>query len=463
MKTIVNLIVLLFILTVPRCQDSVVSGEVENQLGKLSGLNFPLSVKRFYKENDYQSIWMQSVEKPTKTWSSMLLLDCVLHYGLSHEDYHPDKLLYPKLREILKDQRSATAKDRAMFELYLTDAMLTFINDLHFGKANPLLPRRKIDEGNTPGLSAETVLKNALGSKDFMMAILDVQPKSNVYIDLQKYMVLIRGQYLDDCYTVPEAEVRKVAINMERAKWNIVTAKNYLEVNIPSYTLTYHLPDTSFIFQVAVGKTETPTPELLSSVSYIGTAPDWRVPQSIFVNDVLPKALKDVRYLENGHYTIYDKNGRFVEANGAALKKVKEDPYGFSARQSSGCEISLGRLAFHFPNGNDIYLHDGQQKELFLLKDRAITNGCVSVEDADKLAALMLKYDGQEALIKEFLQAVNTYRTKNFILRKQLPLLISYQTCAIRDGLLEMFSDPYNRDRELEKNIYRHDVMLAKK
>jgi murein L,D-transpeptidase YcbB/YkuD len=436
---------------------------MENQLGQLSDLNFPSSVKRFYKENDFQSIWIQSVQKPTKTWSSMLLLDCVLQYGLSHKDYHPDNLSYPKLKEVLNDQQNATTKDRAIFELYLTDALLTFINDLHFGKVNPVLSRRVIDEGNTSGFSAEAVLKNALANKDFMVAILDVQPKSQTYIDLQKYMTLIRGQYLGDCYTVPEAEVRKVAINMERAKWNVITLKNYIEVNLPSYTLTYHLADTSFTFKVAIGRPEKPTPELLSSITYIGTAPDWRVPHNIFVNDVLPKALKDTGYLERGHYTIYDKDGLFVKSNPTVLKKIQKDPSSFSARQSSGCELSLGRIAFHFPNGNDIYLHDGQQKELFLLKERALTNGCVSVENADKLAALMLKYDGQQALVENLLQAANTYRTKNFVLKEQLPLLINYQTCSIKDGLLEDFSDPYNKDKELEINLYRHDVMLAKK
>ncbi|RYY70691.1 MAG: L,D-transpeptidase [Chitinophagaceae bacterium] len=424
MKTILNLAILLFVLTVPRCQDSALSNEIESQIGHLSGLNFPSTVQRFYEARNFQSIWVQEIDKPAKTWPSMLLLDCVLQYGLSHEDYHPDQLLYPKLREILKDQRNVPAKDRAIFELYLTDALLTFVNDLHFGKANPALPRRTIDQGNTPGFNAETVLKNALVAKDFMSAILDVQPKTQSYVQLQKYMTLIRGQYLDDCYTVPEAEVRKVAINMERAKWNVVTVKNYLEVNIPSYTLTYHLPDTSFTFKVAVGKPERPTPELLSAITYIGTAPDWKVPHNIFVNDVLPNALKDLGYLEMGHYSLYDKDGRFVRANAAILKRIQKDPSAYSARQSSGCELTLGRMAFHFPSRSEIYLHDGQLRELFLQKERALTNSCVSIEHAERLASLMLAYDKQEALVDELLQAANAYRMKNFILKKQLPLLI---------------------------------------
>jgi murein L,D-transpeptidase YcbB/YkuD len=446
---------LLFILSVPRCKDGAINSEIKAQINHLKDLNFPSSVKRFYTANDFQSIWLQAAQNPEKTYSSMLLLDCVLQYGLSHDDYHPDQLIYPKLTEIIKKQRNSSAKDSAIFEIYLTDALLTLINDLHFGKANPLLPRKLIDQGDTQNFSATAVLKNALSSKDLVATLLDVQPKSQAYTDLQKYMRLIKGQYLDDCYATPEAEVRKVAINMERAKWNSVSASSYLEVNIPSYTLSYHLPDTSYTFKVAVGSPIKPTPELYSSMSYIGTAPDWKVPNNIFVNELLPKALKDSNYLETGHYTIYDKDGRFIKTNTQVLKKIQNDPIGFAARQSGGCELTLGRMAFHFPNTRGIYLHDGQQKELFLRKERAVTNGCVSIEKSAELAALILKYDGQEILVKELLKAAEAYTAKNFILKKQLPLLIAYQTCAIKDGLLVIFSDPYNKDKELEGILYK--------
>ncbi|MGY4386476.1 hypothetical protein ACVWYN_003531 [Pedobacter sp. UYP24] len=32
-------------------------------------------------------------------------------------------------------------------------------------------------------------------------------------------MKLIKGQYVGDCYEIPESEVRKIAINMERLRW----------------------------------------------------------------------------------------------------------------------------------------------------------------------------------------------------------------------------------------------------
>lgn len=461
MKSLFNLVVFLIVLTVPRCQESAISNEISQQLSQPIGLNYPLTVKRIYTAAQFESIWIKDELKSDKTWSSMLLLDCVLQFGLSHDDYHPDQLQYPKLREMLKNLKKGTAKDRGAFEIYLTDALVTFINDLHFGKANPLFPRYQIDKGNIPGFSAEQVLKNALASKDFMTVVLNVQPKSIAYTDLQRYMKLIRGQYLDDCYEVPEAEVRKVAINMERLKWNVDTAKSFIEVNIPSHTLTYHLPDTIYTFEVTVGKPSTPTPLMQSALTYVGTAPDWKVPQTMFAGEILSKAIADPQYLAKNHYTIYDSNNNLVVESRSMLEQVRKNPSAYTARQSFGCEPSLGRMAFHFPNENGVYLYDAQ-KDLFESRDRNLSNGCVGIANAEKLATLLLTIDGQQALAPELLAAAGSYKARNFIFKKQVPISIVYQTCAIKDGLLVTYPDPYNRDKELERNIYRHDVMLAK-
>lgn len=465
MKTLFNLSLLILILTIPRCQDSGVSQEIESQLKESPtklGLTYPNSVKRFYAEKKFQSIWFQNHSKPTKTWESMLLLDCVLQYGLSKDDYHQGELLYPKLREMMNDPKKVIAKDKARFEIVLTDALLTFINDMHFGMANPIFSRAKIDNGNIDSFNAETVLANAFEAKDFMSALLKVQPKSSAYADLQKHMVLIRGQYLDGSYSVPEADVRKVAINMERLKWQDITAKTFIQINIPAYTLKLYLPDTSFEFRAIVGKPSHQTPLVASSMTYFRTAPDWKVPPEMFENTLIPKVMADIGFLEQNHYTIYDLKGNLIKIDLTTLAKIKKAPKEYTARQSSDCEPSLGRIAFHFSNSAGIYLYDGQQHGLFNFEQRAFTNGCVSVQAADKLAALLLKYDGQGRRTDEMIWAMKAYANRTFMLQKVLPISIVYQTCAIRDGKLVTYADIYNRDIELENNMYRNDVMLAK-
>lgn len=465
MKTLISLFALLFILSVPRCQDRDIDSEIATQLAQSEsqlGLTYPKSVKRFYKEREFRSAWIQSPLKPSQTWASMLLLDCVLQFGLSHADYHPDELLYPKLREVMADPKKVTAKEKARFEIVLTDALLTFINDLHYGKANPVYGRLRIDNGNLEGFSAETILANSIGKKDFMATLLNVQPKSKVYVELQKYMNLARGQYLDDCYEVPEAEVRKVAINMERLKWSNIEDKRCIQINIPSYTLVLNLPDTTCTFNIAVGKPIAPTPSLASTISYISTAPDWRVPQAMFVDEILPKAVKSASFLADNHYAIYDLKGNLVSIDAQSLKKIVQNPGQFLARQSSGCESSLGTVVFHFPNPNGIYLYDGEHLPFFKTEQRALTNGCVSVKEAKKLASVILAHDGQKDKVAEMLKASSAYQTKNFILKHPLALSIVYQTCAIKNDRLLVYPDIYHQDEALEQLLYGSSKVLAK-
>ena len=50
----------------------------------------------------------------------------------------------------------------------------------------------------------------------------------------------------------------------------------------------------------------------------------------------------------------------------------------------------MGLLKFTFPNSQDIYLHDTPAKNKFAEADRADSNGCVRVEDAQRFARWLL-------------------------------------------------------------------------
>jgi hypothetical protein len=181
-------------------------------------LHYPNSVKRFYARNGNQLYWITSEDRATRTFQAMMLLDCVRQYGLSHKDYHPDELVYDRLRLMLKD--SLSKSDQVRFDLMLSDAMLSLINHLHYGKQNPVITLAKIDAEDFKGLDAVKVLSNALVQPDLQPVVLAVQPKSKAYIKLQAYMRLVKGQYVGDCYEFPEKEVLKAADKMERLRWS---------------------------------------------------------------------------------------------------------------------------------------------------------------------------------------------------------------------------------------------------
>ncbi|WP_256003672.1 hypothetical protein [Pedobacter deserti] len=184
---------------------------------------YPLALKRFYDASGGKLVWLSRDQKKlTQVYDALLLLDCVIQYGLQPGDYHNDKLSFERLKAVQEMKGKTGEAQRLEFDLLLSDALITFINHLHFGKFNPDYSSALLDKAPVKGFDATVILRGALAGRDFRAAILNVQPKTAAYRQLQAHMRLMNGQYTGDCYEFPEGEVRKIAMNMERAKWNHV-------------------------------------------------------------------------------------------------------------------------------------------------------------------------------------------------------------------------------------------------
>jgi murein L,D-transpeptidase YcbB/YkuD len=415
---------------------------------------YPKSLERFYSNSQFQPKWIKPDNDNKKSWAALLMLDCVLQFGLNHTDYHPKELLFTTMHDILEKPLTLSASQKAWFDMLLSDALITFMNHLHFGKLNPIYTHDIVDKGETAGFCAEEILMEAMKQNDFMSAVLIVQPKIKEYVLMQDYMRLLKGQYIGDCYEAPEGIVRKLAINMERLRWAAINEDAFIHINIPSYVLKLHVPDTTYRFKVVVGKPVNPTSVLRSSITYFSTAPDWKVPKNIFVKEMLPKALKNPLFMENNHLAIYDDKGKFVVAVKDNLMMVKKNPERYFMRQSAGCDNALGLIVFRFQNPFDIYLHDTPEQQFFEREIRALSHGCIRVQFAEKLASILLNQDGQEQKIKVMHQAMANYLPKNFTLKKPIPLIITYLTCEVNeDGIVE-YDDIYKQDKALELAFY---------
>lgn len=464
MKTLMYIFLIVIVANQAHCQDKKLAIELAYQLKNNSrelGLYFPGTVKRFYLENQFQPVWIKPQDGMGKTWQAMLLLDCVLQFGLAHADYHPNELSYDSLHTMLEEPGKLPVEAKARFEIVLTDALIAFINHLHYGKYNPKYTPELLDLGQNLPFLAEENLRTAFLEKDFMSAVRSVQPKSNAYKALQEYMRLVKGQYTGDCYEVPEADIRLVAINMERMRWADLDDRPQILVNIPSFTLNLYEPDSVYEFKVIVGKPEHPTPTLKSAIGYFTTAPDWKVPQKIFIRELLPKALENSRYFEAHNYSVYNRNGTQVNINSVKLKEISKNPSAYSLRQSSGCDNALGSVVFRFPNDFDVYLHDSPDQKLFDRQLRSLSHGCIRVQRAADLAALLLKYDGASDQIATMRKNTVRYLKKDFNLKKPVPIKITYLTCGIRDGQLERYKDIYHLDQILEDKLYKVRPKLA--
>jgi murein L,D-transpeptidase YcbB/YkuD len=441
-------------------QDTTLNAELRRQLNSDKNslkLYFPKSVERFYSRTNFQPVWSNPQSANGQTWQAMAVLDNVGQFGLLHSDYHPEDLQYSMLHNILDLPVKVDKKLKVRFDILLTDALIAIMNHVHYGKLNPEFSAEQIDKGNNPGFRAEENLFNVLRQNPnivFLTFLTNMQPRVKQYKDLQQQLRLLTATNKGDSDVMTKKKVRLIAINMERLRWADVNGANCIWVNIPSYTLHFYQPDTSFQFKVIVGKPATPTPTLNSAIAYFTTAPDWNVPQKIFRKELLRKAAKNIAYLDNSHIAIYDKNGKFVPVSSASLYKIRHDPGSYFARQSPGCDNALGAVVFRFPNPFDIYLHDTPEQQFFKKEDRAFSHGCIRVEQAEKLATLILKYDNAEDKIQSVHEAMAAYRSKTYTLSKSIPIRVTYLTCLVVDGEMVTYKDVYQLDNRLENAFY---------
>ncbi len=222
--------------------DSLISNDIKQALVKQQGiLHYPKSVKRFYEQNKFAAIWIKKQTGEGPAWQAMLMIDCVLQFGLSHADYHPQELTYKTLHLLLDTPGKADTKTQARFEILLTDAMITFINNLHFGKLNPDYPATKLDKLNTESFNADIFLASAIKQIDLMSALAKAQPDTKAYGELQNHMRLLAGTYQGDCYEIPESDIRKMAVNMERLRWQYTTGKTaYITCLVKDGVIVYY-------------------------------------------------------------------------------------------------------------------------------------------------------------------------------------------------------------------------------
>jgi len=425
-------------------------------------LNFPKTVKRFYKLIENHPNWLRPEDRISPTISAMLLLDCVRQFGLKRENYHPGILSYENMYKALKPEQHSDPLPRVQFEIMLTDALISIINNLHYGAFNPNLPQSKIDNGVAGGLNAEIFLLQIKDSAVLMDSILTVQPKIDQYKQLQGYMKLIAGQYICDSYETPEETVKAILINLERLRWMNTGGETYIHINIPSYQLFYHTPNTHKEFKVVVGKPATPTATLASAISYLETAPDWRIPNRIFINELLPKAIKDHSFFRNNHMAVYTQQENFIPINKSTLTQIKQNPKLYHAKQTTGCDNALGKVVFRFPNNYGIYLHDTPEQNYFAKTKRAFSHGCIRVEHAAELASLIMKNDSQYAQVPVLEKAMSNYVKQRFPLKKPIAIFITYLTITVEDQLLVTHEDNYGLDKALLKRIFGEPVELTK-
>ncbi|MDQ0320578.1 murein L,D-transpeptidase YcbB/YkuD [Pararhizobium capsulatum DSM 1112] len=234
--------------------------------------------------------------------------------------------------------------------------------------------------------------------------------------------------------------INKVVIAMEQARWLPADlGSRYVFINQPAFTVSYHDQNKEqFSMRVVVGSKSNQTYFFEDEIQTVEFNPYWGVPQSIIINEMLPKLRSDPGYL--------DRLGYQVEVGGRPVSSYDVNWYGstnsVAVRQPPSSDNALGELKILFPNSHAIYMHDTPSKSFFARDQRALSHGCVRLADPRRMAAAVLG-----TTVDDIAKQIAGGKNKGVQVPQRIPVYVAYFTAwPDKDGKVQYFDDVYERD-----------------
>lgn len=251
------------------------------------------------------------------------------------------------------------------------------------------------------------------------------------------------GQINDSLITVlniPARErIEQIIVNMNRMMWlKPMTDSSMIMVNIPSYMLyVTEGSNRTMEMPVIVGKEGAGTVMFSGMINEVVFSPAWNLPRSIVENEIMPAMKKDKDYLKKKNMEIVNQNDSIPQI-----------------RQLPGKENALGKVKFLFPNSYDIYLHDTPDKSLFNKKDRALSHGCIRVQNPEALAQYILK-NQSEWTPEKIRTAMNANKEQHVKVSRQVPVYVTYYTAWVDEkGQMNFRNDVYGHDQGTRSRMF---------
>lgn len=243
--------------------------------------------------------------------------------------------------------------------------------------------------------------------------------------------------------------IEQIQANMERWRWlPREFEQSHITVNVPEQSLTFMRNGiVELSSKVIVGRKQTPTPILRTTILGAIANPAWEIPGDIVVNQVLPKLRRNPSYLASSNMVLV--NGPANDPQGVRIdwRNVSAAAFPYRVVQIPGPTNALGRIMLDSPNDFDVYLHDTPGQAIFGRRERAVSNGCIRVEAIHQLTALALGTSDADQTIAE---RINSGKTQRLDLDEPLPVYLVYWTAVgIDDGAVEFHNDLYERDARL--------------
>jgi murein L,D-transpeptidase YcbB/YkuD len=244
-------------------------------------------------------------------------------------------------------------------------------------------------------------------------------------------------------------------IRMNLARWRWMPHElgdRYVFVNVPAYQMQVVEGDKPVLaMRVIVGDPMHQTPLFTDEMTTVVFSPNWNVPESIIRKEMLPRLVRDPGYLERQDIQVVGTSGQVIDAEGVDWGD-ESAVAGLHFRQEPGPKNALGLVKFQFPNPFDVYMHDTPQDALFNKERRALSHGCIRLENPVALAQYALR-DNPEWTTEKITTAMNAGHEHAVPLKQHIPVHIGYFTAWVNpDGSVTYTDDPYKLDEKQSRS-----------
>jgi murein L,D-transpeptidase YcbB/YkuD len=401
----------------------------------------------FYEATGYAALFMDGKGLPARGEKTVTELADAESWGLS-----AGELAVPEAKSPV-----AGAKDQAAAEVAIARAVLRYARQARGGRIDPLQ------------------LSNALDRKPTLLepsAVLDGIAKAEAADD---YLRSLHPQHagfqrLRDVYAAnlrqpkPDAALqRKLLLNMEQWRW--------MPDDLGAFHVVANVPE--FMFRVVkdgktvhsermiAGLTDKQTPVFSAEMTMVTFHPQWGVPNSIKVKEILPGLLRGKSVMARNNLKIA-MNGREIDPS--QVDWTKADIRAYHVYQPGGGQNVLGLVKFSFPNKHDVYMHDTPTKNLFNSASRTFSHGCLRVRDPLKFASVILEQDKGWGMSRVTALAGPGGGQNNAVnLTRKIPVHVTYFTAVVDEaGKLHTYADPYGHENRIQMGLDGKAHLIAK-
>ncbi|AWK86713.1 L,D-transpeptidase family protein [Azospirillum thermophilum] len=239
------------------------------------------------------------------------------------------------------------------------------------------------------------------------------------------------------------AQMRRTAAEMR--SFRDTAPDTVLLVNLPSQTTTFVRDgEEALTMRAIVGRPSRETPLLQDRITHIIVNPTWTVPPTVLKEDKLPLLrAKGTPGIQNALVYL---DGEPVAPETVDWSTVS--PGRVRIVQQPGDHNALGRFRFNLTNPYNIYLHGTNEPRLFERELRTISSGCVRLEDARRLAEMMLA--AERVMPDRVERMLNRPEPQWVKLGQPIPVRFVYWTATVEeDGGIRLHPDIYDLNDEI--------------